>query len=206
MELLLLAVVVGAAALAVALWLRRRRDREWRRLARRLGLDVSRHRLHGAPILTGRFRGRRVRVHASDESSDTGLETVADAEIAVRLATAPPSGLRIRYQAAGESVEPSIVTGDEEFDEEAWVGADDPGEAQAWLVERRRRALRRLLELDAGLLGGVRGRWVWVRDGHATGDRERLEARLRQLDAIAAALEGDDGLTGLTAGNGPPAP
>lgn len=134
-----LALVAVAAAAIGSVWLQRRREHEWKRVARRLKLQFSQSAT--GPRIRGSLRGCAVEVSTCEEGSD------AEGAVAVTRTRAAVGGLPAGMQAEGAPgligelthlSEERLLTGDEAFDQNVHLLAEDRAAALRWWNPRRR--------------------------------------------------------------------
>jgi hypothetical protein len=185
--ILLIGGLVGIALLGI--WLRRRREAAWRRVARRLRLK-SRQTDTG-PVVQGRHSGHRLLLRLAPDSSDTGAGVVVG-EFSVDVPEAPTGMIAravpgVMGDIAGLA-EQRLLLGDDQFDSNTHVsGEPEQAIRQFWTPHRREKFL--------GLLGTIPFDRLLLEEGllkverrGVLDDPDALEQELLQLLAAAQVL------------------
>lgn len=190
-------LLAGLVLLAAGSWmLIQRREEEWKVLARKLGLAFS-HDEEG-PRIQGTYRSRAVEISIPPESSDASGPVVV-AVVAVGLRNAPAGMIAEATPGlVGEIsnlAEEHAVTGDDDFDRNVHLRADNESAAVSYWTPERRRVFLNLVEQQGeerlqiadgrlsvelrGLLNDHREIRAWL---------DRLIAAAQELDASAESV------------------
>ncbi len=188
-------VVTGAVLVGVlSVVLLRRRRNLWAGFARHHGL-VFRQLGRGQLRVSGQLHQRPFELATVEESSDDGTLGVREVRMSLGLLTPPPAGVEV-IRATGivgtlqRSVGPTPApTGDQSFDEQAIVVAEDPAAAGPWLNQPRRRAIREFFDALGAAQAGVGPTGLWVSDREMLTSRERLEGRVAMLSETAQRID-----------------
>ena len=193
-----IAAAAGLLALLalVGFWLARRRRDVLRDFARRHGLEYAD--AESGPELRGQLHGRAFHLEIDPRSSDHAVAAAQETRMTTIVRGTVPEGLQVlgakglagalQRRLEGEQVD----VGDEAFEHAVLVKALDPAAARAWLTDRRKRALLRLVEATDPSLAGMWGSELYVEERTLSEDLERLESRAALLRDVAAELEAEE--------------
>ncbi|RPI28747.1 MAG: hypothetical protein EHM61_04050 [Acidobacteria bacterium] len=186
--LLALIVLVVAASVFLAY----RRNRNWRQFATKYRFQYRQNALLRNPRVVGEIQGRSFRLRKAETSSDTGLLGVELVEMSMGLLGRLPKGLEITKSAtslADEISAPSIKTGDQEFDDAAFVKGNDSAVVLDYLTLPRRLAILELFAWDTADWAGIRDNQVVLIERRMVSDAQHLEERFQFLFDVARRLD-----------------
>jgi hypothetical protein len=146
----------------------------------------------------GSLDGAPFSLYVAQASSDTGLLGVEEVVMALGVRGELPPGLHASRGGLLGDVESAVegraaAEGPPAFEARVRVVAHDPAEVPAFLTDRRRRALVRLMEVERSCLPQLKGARLELRDREMLSDLGRLEGRLRLLREVARNLGPEEG-------------
>lgn len=184
----ILAVLLLAIAV-ISYVLLRRRKRVWQRFARRHRLDFLGGGLPEQTEVRGSVENRPFRLYHEERSSDRGVLGVEEITLRLGILGSIPPGLRIRKKRISEEIDENFLTGDQDFDENVKVEAQDPEQLRSYLNQQRRQAVLRLIQLSDPDRSGVDIDAVYVTEREMLSNLPHLEERLAELLDIARILD-----------------